>query len=235
MPARLTAAGSVAHGVLTEGNSWRADAFRRYKVGVFTDGEDEWLDCWRSNHLLAPFAGLFPRRTVGVYGGRPLPFLGLADLIRSKETEQTKNWLDIDYLQEALDETTLSAVRAGTVTAVDGLSRLRSRRGYDSAVATGLLVSTADVRQALSRATNPITQAYLLPHAPDAPVAPASVPIEPMPLDRLRQSVPGSRLQPGLIELVRRRDRAAREDQDKADKQAALAAATPPAAPPRTR
>jgi hypothetical protein len=33
---------------------------------------DQWLEFWRGNHLLAPFAELFARREVGSYGCREI-------------------------------------------------------------------------------------------------------------------------------------------------------------------
>src|SRR5207248_4250480 len=73
-----------------EGNSWRPEAFRRFLVGTLADGQEEWLEFWRDNHLLAPFPELLARREVGVYGGRQLPFLPLPALTPSKETERAK-------------------------------------------------------------------------------------------------------------------------------------------------
>ena len=50
-----------------EGNSWRPGAFRRFLLGNLADGREEWLEFWRGNHLLAPFAELFARRKAGEF------------------------------------------------------------------------------------------------------------------------------------------------------------------------
>jgi hypothetical protein len=42
-------------GVPVEGNSWRPGAFRRFVIGRLADGQEEWLEFWKENHLLAPF------------------------------------------------------------------------------------------------------------------------------------------------------------------------------------
>ena len=43
---------------ILEGNSWQPQAFRRFQIGRLADGREEWLEFWRENHLLAPFAEL---------------------------------------------------------------------------------------------------------------------------------------------------------------------------------
>jgi hypothetical protein len=96
-----------------EGPSWRPNAFRRFQVGTLPSGHEEWLGFWRENHLLAPFPELFSRRQQGVYGGRPLAFLALPDLIRSKETERETDWQDIAFLEEFLDARLLAQSSAG--------------------------------------------------------------------------------------------------------------------------
>jgi hypothetical protein len=74
-------------------------------------------------------------------------------------------------------------------------------------------------RQALARASLPVTQAYLLPFAPDARDLPApAVAIEPVVLKRLRSVAPGSPLHLSLVELVRRQYKAAMQAADRADK-----------------
>lgn len=100
---RLGRTGLFAGAAPAEGNSWWPGAFRRFLIGRRADGQEEWLEFWRENHLLAPFPQLFSRREVAQYGGRELPFLGLADLVRSKETERAKDWDDIVYLEEIQD------------------------------------------------------------------------------------------------------------------------------------
>src|ERR1700687_4841376 len=76
---RLGRAGLFHGAAPVEGNSWRPGAFRRFLLGNLADGQEEWLEFWRENHLLAPFPELFGRREVGAYGGGDLPFLSLPD------------------------------------------------------------------------------------------------------------------------------------------------------------
>src|SRR5262249_36652269 len=87
LTSRLVASGLFAQAPI-EGPSWRPDSFRRFQVGRLEDGREEWLEFWRTNHLLRTFDELATRHEDGEYGGRRLPFLGLPDLIRSKETER---------------------------------------------------------------------------------------------------------------------------------------------------
>src|SRR5262245_28065618 len=75
------------HGVI-EGPSWRPEAFRRFIVGALPSGAEERLELWRENHLLPPFPELWQRREEGDYGGARVAFLGIDDLIHSKETER---------------------------------------------------------------------------------------------------------------------------------------------------
>src|SRR5207245_606079 len=91
---RLNKTSLAAGQPLTPGPSWRPDAFQRFLLGRLPDGRDEWLEFWRNNHLLPPFADLYGRREPGTYGGRLLSFLSLPDLIRSKETERESDWQD---------------------------------------------------------------------------------------------------------------------------------------------
>jgi hypothetical protein len=88
LASRLGRTALLAGQPATEGPSWRPGDFRRFLLGRFPDGREEWLEFWRHNHLLAPFAELYSRREEGEYGGRRLPFLSLPDLIRSKETQR---------------------------------------------------------------------------------------------------------------------------------------------------
>ncbi len=88
---------------LNRGPSWRPGSFQRFLLGLLSDGRDEWLEFWRDNHLLSPFADLYSRREEGLYGGRTIAFLSLPDLIRSKETERETDWQDIAGLEEIQD------------------------------------------------------------------------------------------------------------------------------------
>src|SRR5262249_46013471 len=103
LPARLARTSLFAGATLVEGPSWRAGAFRRFQIGALPDGREEWLEFWRENHLLAPHGELQARAERGLYGGREITFLGLTDLIRSKETERDADWQDVAALEQFLD------------------------------------------------------------------------------------------------------------------------------------
>ncbi len=80
------------------------------------------------------------------------------------------------------------------------------------------------IRGALANATNPITQAFLLPWAPDAvPLRPV-ITIEPLIDQKIRSTAPCSSLHYALVEVVRRQYKVFHQDQDRADKQAIIAA-----------
>jgi hypothetical protein len=215
-----------------EGPSWRPQAFRRFQIGRLPDGREEWLEFWRENHLLAPFAELFARRERGPYGGSTLPFLGLPDLIRSKETERESDWQDVAALEEFHDARCLARLTAGTLGAAEALAGMRSRRGFDGYLREGHLADPAVVERALSLTRLSITQAYLVPSAPNATPPPPSVPLEPVIAKRLRTERPGSPLHLTLVEAVRRQYKMAAQAADRADKQAIRAAQTPPPSPP---
>jgi hypothetical protein len=155
-----------------------------------------------------------------------VPFLALPDLIRSKETERESDWQDVFYLEEVLDARLLAkASSGGEAQRLDALAGVRSRRGYERLLQQGLLNDPAVVRSALGQTTLSITHAYLIPSVPrDESVAPASVSIEPVVFARLRAEPPGSSLHLTLVELVRRQYKLARQDADRADKQAVRAA-----------
>ena len=206
-----------------EGPSWRADSFRRFRLGALPDGRDEWLEFWKANHLLPPFADLLARAERGPCGGREVSFLGLADLIRSKETERDKDWRDVTVLEQFLDERHLSRVKIGSMDRVEALASLRSRAGFERSLADGVLADPAEVASAVARANLPITQAYLIPLAPTAPFAQHVCPIEPILAARLRTVAPGSSLHISLVEVIRRRYIAFRKATDKADKEAVRA------------
>ena len=176
------------------------------------------------NHLLAPFPELFARREVGNYGSHAVPFLSLKDLIRSKETERAKDWDDISYLEEFLDERMHARCVAGEIDVADALAHLRSRRGFDTMTAEGRFSNTASVRAALSLTANPITQAFLLPWAPEAVAQPPVVTIEPLIERKIRSIAPASSLHRTLVEVVRRQYKVFCQNKDRADKQAIVAA-----------
>ena len=207
-----------------EGNSWRPGAFRRFLLGNLADRQEEWLEFWRRNHLLAPFPELFARREVGAYGGREVPFLSLEDLIRSKETERAKDWDDVSYLEEFLDARVHARCAAGAVALADALAQLRSRRGFDTYLTESRFGDTAAIRAALGHTTNPVTQAFLLPWAPEAVVSTSVIAIEPLVVRKLRSVSPASPLHRSLVEVVRRQYKVFCQDRDRADKEAIRAA-----------
>jgi hypothetical protein len=194
--------------------------FRRFLLGNLPDGQEEWLEFWRGNHLLAPFPELFARREVGAYGGRELRFLSLPDLIRSKETERAKDWDDVSYLEEFLDARQHARCAAGTLAVAEALAQLRSRRGFDTYLAENRFADAEAVRGALAHATNPVTQAFLLPWAPDAAAATPVVAMEPLVEQILRSVEPASPLHRPLVEVVRWQYKVFCQDRDRAEKQA---------------
>jgi hypothetical protein len=105
----------------------------------------------REELLRAPFDQLWERRSEGPYGNDEVAFLGLHDLIRSKETEREDDWRDVALLEEVADERCLAAAEAGGVQP-ETLSRLRSRRGYDRALRAGLLADATLVEAACALA-----------------------------------------------------------------------------------
>ncbi len=221
---RLARTGLFSGAGPVEGNSWRPGAFRRFLLGNLADGQEEWLEFWRGNHLLAPFPELFARRQVGAYGARDLLFLSLPDLIRSKETERAKDWDDISYLEEFLDAQLHARCAAGNIALADALAQMRSRRGFDTYLAENRFADAAVIRTALEHTTNPVTQALLLPWAPEAVAVTPVVAIEPLVERKLRSVAAASSLHRSLVEVVRRQYKVFCQDRDRADKQAIRAA-----------
>lgn len=217
---RLARSPLFATQTLVEGPSWRPGAFRRFRLGALADGRDEWLEFWKENHLLPPYAELRPRAERGEVAGREVWFLGLADLIRSKETERDADWSDVAVLEQFLDNRVLARVKGGTLSPADALASLWSRAGFEAYLAEGVLTDAAAVVSALSRSTHPVTQAFLIPYSPDAPIAEPVLAIEPVILTRLRTTTPASPLHLSLVEIVRRRYIAFRKDTDRKDKEA---------------
>jgi hypothetical protein len=206
---------------VAEGPSWRANAFKRFRIGALPDGRDEWLGFWCENHLLAPASELLARAERGRYGNRDIAFLGLPDLIRSKETEGDVDWQDVNMLEEFLDARLLARLGRGEVDLVAALAQLRSRAGFGDYLRSGALADKKAVAAALARATNPITQAYLIPIAPEVELSAASIlPIEPVVLIRLRSLEAGAPLHLALVEVVRRRYILFRKEIDRRDKEA---------------
>jgi hypothetical protein len=222
LPGRLATTPLFSGNPPLEGPSWRQHSFRRFLLGRLPDGRDEWLGFWCGNHLLSPFSELYARREEGLYGGRTLSFLALPDLIRSKETERAVDWQDVAVLEEFLDARLLARVDSSGRTLPEALSGLRSRRGFESALGKGLFSYGPVVEQALVAAHLSITQAFLLPFAPEAANLSVTTPaIEPVILNRLRTVTPASPLHLALVEAVRRQYRLAAQAADRADKEAA--------------
>jgi hypothetical protein len=224
LPDRLSQSGLFPDTGPIEGNSWRPGDFRRFHLRSQSDGHDEWLEFWIRNHLLAPFPELLAREEFGQYGSARVPFLSLQDLIRSKETERAKDWEDISYLEEFQDARLYARCIAGELPLANALARIRSRRGYDAMIAEARFRDEIQIRTALGLTTNPVTQAFLLPWAPNAVALRPVVPIEPLIDQKIRSSVPASSLHYALVEVVRRQYKVFRQDEDRADKQAIIAA-----------
>ena len=218
LPDRLARSGLFPAGPM-EGDSWRSDSFRRFRLGALADGRDEWLEFWKKNHLLAAFEELSGRLEAAAYGGRTLNFLGLPDLIRSKETERDKDWRDVAVLEQVFDARSLAQVRRGEMPLITALSTLRSRAGFESFVEEGWLGQTPEVEAAVAQAFLPVTQAFLIPFAPNAVRGDLVLAIESVILDRLQTTTPASSLHLSLVEIVRRRYIQFRKDTDRRDKQ----------------
>ncbi len=203
---------------LEEGPSWRPNDFRRFCIGRLPDGREEWLELWRRNHLLPPFDELYARHEDGQYGGRLAPFLALADLIRSKETERESDWKDIALLEEILDARNLAAGTDVSSTVL-ALSQLRSRRGFQRALAEGRLNEPSVVAQAFRAAASPITRAWLLPVLPPDEIRISdSGMIAEILSGPLSAATIGSNRHLALVEAVRRLYKQAAIVADRADK-----------------
>ena len=107
-----------------EGNSWRPGAFRRFVVGTLPDGQEEWVEFWRENHLLAPFPELLALGVeIGTCSCQTVSFLSLSDPHARKETVRAKDWDDITYLEEFRD----ARLHAQVVAADDASSKPAAR------------------------------------------------------------------------------------------------------------
>jgi hypothetical protein len=220
--ARLRRSPTLASLIENEGPSWRPGCFRRFTVGRLPDGREERLEFWRANHLLPPFDAAYARREEGRYGEALLPFLGLADLIRSKETERESDWQDVRLLEEILDARNLARARERSDYRTV-LAQLRSRRGFERALAQGLLADAETVSAAYSVAENPITRAYLRPCAEAAtPAIQQTDTVTGVLEGPLRQAVPGSPRHLALVEAIRRLYKQACLAADRADKADAI-------------
>jgi len=208
----------AARAGMTEGTSWRPADFRRFLIGRFPDGREEWLEFWRKNHLLAPFTEMYERREQGSYGGREMAFLSLPDLIRSKETERESDWRDIELLEEISDARNLSRSQ-DDANVSHALSRLRSRRGFEAALAAGHLDRLNLVARAEYQADSPITRAYLLPYLPAASgITGETGMLADIFAGPLRKVAPGSVRHLALVEAARRLYKQAAVAADRHDK-----------------
>lgn len=189
---------------LREGPSWRRGDFARFEIGRLTDGREEWLEFWLHNHLLPEFAETWSRHERGEYGGREVVFLSLGDLIRSKETEREDDWADVALLEEISDARHLARADV-TEDRHLVLSSLRSRRGFESARASGFLEEQTLVTDAISECEHPVSFAFLVPFVKDA-ASPSSLrtKIDDAYLVPLRNVEPGSSKHIALVEVVRR-------------------------------
>ena len=208
-------------GLLKEIPAWRSNDFARFEIGTLPDGRQEVLEFWIHNHLLPEFPELKARAEVGRYGGDDVIFVSLDDLIRSKETERESDWQDISLLEEIRDARLL-AQATDPEGKIQALQNVRSRRGFDRLVSSGLLTDAAIVRQAIGKCTHPVTFAMWLPLAPAAKLDNPTSNIEPTTLAALAKVPFRSALHLGMIEVVRRGYKREAMEKDRQDKQAKL-------------
>jgi hypothetical protein len=216
---RLAKADIAGKVLAREGPSWRPEDFARFAIGRLPDGREEWLEFWLHNHLLPEFAESWARRERGVYGGRELEFLSLEDLIRSKETAREDDWADVALLEEILDARALAQAKTQS-DRVRLLSRLRSRRGFERALQSGLLGDEALLRQAIPECRHPVPFAFLVPFVKDAE-QPANLcsRIDDAYLAAFGKVEPGSVKHVALVEVVRRGYKRWAMDVDHEDKE----------------
>jgi hypothetical protein len=207
---------------LREGPSWRPNDFARFEIGRLPDGREEWLEFWLHNHLLPDFFTLRDRQERGMYGGRTVKFISLADLIRSKETERESDWQDIALLEEVQDARLLAS--ANTQLAIQTcLSNIRSRRGFDRVMQAGLLDDSASVAGAIQQIGHPVTFAYLRPLVKDASLAlQMRGELDAAFLQPLQEVEVGSHRHFALVEIVRRAYKRWAMMKDRQDKQSKL-------------
>jgi hypothetical protein len=201
-----------------EGPSWRPDDFTRFEIGRLPDGREEWLEFWLHNHLLSSFGDLHARSEQGSYGGQSVAFISLPDLLRSKETERESDWQDIALLEEVQDARNLATHDAETI-----LRSLRSRRGFERAVTSGLFHDWDAVRNAAAQCEHAVSFAFLLPIASDAvPTPKLRGTMDEAFLPMLRSAEFGSPRHLALVEVVRRSYKRHAMEVDRLDKQARL-------------
>jgi hypothetical protein len=202
-----------------EGTSWRPDAFRRFIVGALPSGVEERLELWRQNHLLPPFRDLWQRRVEGEYGGEKIAFLGIDDLIHSKETERDDDWTDIGRLEEIADRRRIAdAVRDAEAAAL-ALASIRSITGFEESRRRGLPSDSALLARAGTLVTHPVSQAFLIPALPVDPIFHAL--LNKSLREHLQRAAFASSRHLALVETVRRLYRRAAVEADRADKKRA--------------
>jgi hypothetical protein len=195
---------------------WRTGDFARFEIGTLPDGRQELLEFWMHNHLLDPFGQLLARAETGLYGGTPVNFLSIDDLIRSKETERESDWQDIALLEEIRDARLFKNALMTNVPS-SALSQLRSRRGIESIVSTGWFNNTAHVRESIAICNHPVTFAILYPAVSDRPHKMMKL-IDPNVLKKLASCSIHSAQHIALIEIVRRSYKRAAMEKDRNEK-----------------
>jgi hypothetical protein len=201
-----------------EGPSWRPDDFTRFEIGRLPDGREEWLEFWLHNHLLPSFGDLNARCEQGSYGGQPVAFISLPDLLRSKETERESDWEDITLLEEVQDARNLATHNKDVI-----LRSLRSRYGFDRALATGIFEDRDAVRSAAAQCEHAVSFAFLLPIVSDVPCPPTvHGAIDEAFLPALHSAAFGTPRHLALVEVVRRSYKRHAMEVDRLDKQARL-------------
>jgi hypothetical protein len=138
---------------------------------------------------------------------------------RLLQTERESDWQDVALLEEILDLRRLAQANddAGKLAFVSGL---RSRRGFERALAKGLFADATLIRRALGQAASIMTQAFLLPFVTDAGVTVACAEAAWQFLDGpLRRVAPGSARHLALVEAARRMHKQAAMAADRADKE----------------
>jgi hypothetical protein len=214
-------------GPLREAPVWRSMDFARFELGPLPDGREEYLEFWFRNHLLSDFATLQSRAEVGEYGGGPIGFLSITDLMRSKETERESDWTDIGLLEEIADQRRLATLQHDSGAVPDALANLRSRKGMDLVIKRGLADGDSASR-AITACRHLVSFAFLLPLIGVAglemtrPPKPPS-PIEPTTLAAIASTKFGSTQHFAWIEICRRSYKRAAMEADRADKQKSLA------------
>lgn len=201
---------------------WRSSDFARFEIGKLPDGREEWLEFWIRNHLLDTYANLKLRSEVGTYGGEPVAFLSIADLIRSKETERESDWQDIALLEEIQDSRHFAALDTANDALHLLLTNLRSRRGMNRAADLKLVDDRDAVVEALTSCAHPVTYAFLLPLSPEQEGNCVSIPLDAAMVAAVRAATFRSPRHFALIEVFRRAYKRHAMEVDRADKQAKL-------------